>query len=98
MNKDANRKEPLKSLISKVGTFRGKKNGQQTQRSSASDLKYPDSSHDESIMKSHSEEPLGPFESSDLDTTTKSYYGSNSYRFFLIHFKLKFKYIFDLII
>ena len=78
-------KEPLKSFINKMGTFRGKK---ASNRPSASDLKYGES-HDESGMF---KVPLGvdenaaPFSStfsqhescSDLDTTAKSMSGTGT--------------------
>ena len=78
MNKDSNRisKEPLKSLIHKVGTFRGKKN----QRSSTTDLKYADSTiQDESIMRMPTDEnSVADITTTDLDSTTKSYYHNSS--------------------
>lgn len=76
MSKDTNRKEPLKSLISKVGTFRGKK---YNQRPSASDLGKFDSINDESIMTVNSDHQLGSYESSDLDTTKSFYPNSSNY-------------------
>lgn len=81
MSKDTNKitKEPLKSFINKVGTFRGKKS---SQRPSTSDLTM--AVHDESIMKNSSDEQSGnsTCEPSDLDTTTKSSYnGSHSYSY-----------------
>ena len=67
-------KEPLKSFINKVGTFRGKKS---SQRPSATDLKYANendenffrsSAIDESHHFHHNNDP----NCSELDTTTKS--------------------------
>ncbi len=71
MSKDTSRlsKEPLKisNLISKVGTFRGKKHNQ---RPSASDLGRFESINDESIMTQNSDhQNSGSYESTDLDTT-----------------------------
>lgn len=71
MSKENKSKEPLKSLISKVGTFRGKK----SQRASTTDLKYLDSIQDESYMNGIGEDTTT---SGDLDTTTKSYCANNS--------------------
>lgn len=71
-------KEPLKSFINKMGTFRGKK---ASNRPSASDLKYGtgagsgDGHHDESGMfkvpmsSSGADENMAPFGELDLDTT-----------------------------
>jgi hypothetical protein len=67
-------KEPLKSLISKVGTFRGKKNG----RASTTDLKYLDSIPDDSILHGIGEGSPADTTTADLDTTTKSYCTNNS--------------------
>lgn len=52
MSKEINKKEPLKSFINKVGTFRGKKYIQ-TSRPSSSDLKHGDSMFvgDESMFR-----------------------------------------------
>lgn len=86
MSKDSNRisKEPLRSFISKVGTFRGKKYGQS--RPSSSDLKYTDSIIcDETILRNSDDSSYpnyngnGSESSTDLDSTKLSG-GNNSYR------------------
>ena len=79
----------ISSLISKVGTFRGKKSHQNNHqqsffhRPSASDLKSTESNSDESMFKSNSDDNTGSLfsESSELDTTSKSFSGTGSYRF-----------------
>lgn len=89
MSKDSGRirGEPLKSFISKVGTFRGKKHGQS--RPSSSDLKFTDSMiGDESMFRLNSEDSTFPTfgggaseTSTDLDSTKWSGGSSNnSYR------------------
>jgi hypothetical protein len=64
-------KEPLKSFINKVGTFRGKKS---SQRPSATDLKYA-SENDENFFRSSAIDEShfhNDPNCSELDTTTKS--------------------------
>lgn len=63
-------KEPLKSFINKVGTFRGKKS---SQRPSATDLKYV-GENDENFFRSSAidESHFNDHNCSELDTTTKS--------------------------
>lgn len=79
-------KEPLKSLISKVGTFRGKKS-HHNQRPSMTDLKYGGSgadANDDTIMFRNmtNDENMSTIHDCDLDTTVKSFTGSNnSFRF-----------------
>ncbi len=80
MSKDTSRlsKEPLKisNLISKVGTFRGKKHNQ---RPSATDLGKFESINDESMMTLNSEhQNSGPYEHTDLDTTKSYNYANQS--------------------
>ena len=71
-------KEPLKSFISKVGTFRGKKS---SNRPSASDIRFE---NDESIFKhpSHIDDHTNSINNetvSELDTT-KSFVNTGLYR------------------
>lgn len=91
MSKETNRsKEPLKSFISKVGTFRGKKHGQNSSRPSSSDLKFGDSMMgDESMFRvnSHDETGYPTFGgqnsdggANDLDSTKLSGGSSNGTR------------------
>ena len=65
-------KEPFKSFINKVGTFRNKKNV--SNRPSASDLRFTDS-NDENMFRS--DDNSNSLHDSDLDTTSKSFSGNN---------------------
>lgn len=72
-------KEPIKSLINKVGTFRNRKHGEK-QRPSVSDLKFGEA--DESMMRQSNvtvdENFMGLADTSELDTTVKSFTSSNN--------------------
>lgn len=70
-------KEPFKSFINKVGTFRNKKN-LPNQRPSASDLRFSDV-NDENMFKS--DENSSSMHDSDLDTTSKSFSSANNISF-----------------
>lgn len=70
-------KEPFKSFINKVGTFRSKKNSQ-NQRPSVTDLKFADT-NDENVYRS--DENSGSLHDSDLDTTSKSFSSANNNSF-----------------
>ncbi|RNA05590.1 diaphanous isoform X1, partial [Brachionus plicatilis] len=70
-------KEPFKSFINKVGTFRSKKN-LPNQRPSASDLRFSDI-NDENMFKA--DENSSSIHDSDLDTTSKSFSSANNVSF-----------------
>ena len=66
-------KEPFKSFINKVGTFRSKKNV--SNRPSASDLRFTDSNDEKIQVQFRSDENSNSLHDSDLDTTSKSFSG-----------------------
>lgn len=74
-------KDNLKSFINKVGTFRQKDpNKKNNQRPSVSDLKYGDPNDEHNLrhnsnIDEHFSATMGE---SDLDTTVKSFTGSNN--------------------
>lgn len=63
-------KEPLKSFINKVGTFRGKKSS--SQRPSTTDLKYPNENDENFFRSAIDESHFNNDSCSQLDTTAKS--------------------------